>query len=342
MRLALFAVSASLLAQSAAAQAPPPVATREVKNVVPANAPVEQFVMTTDSMRTYYRLTTGGIWMYDRKTGTTSRISDATVWDLTISRTNDLLAFVKEGDNRREQHVWLLPLVKATGLPMGKEVRPSSHPGDVPAFSPDGKWVAFARDDETGVGQSVVVMNISGLGEHAVAPSQPSGVSSIRWTPDGKTCYFGVNPPVPFTCAESCLTGARESRPPSTIRRVSWLGGAVETLATVGLPGPGLSPDGKYLVFGDTGAPRRLVVADANGKRITTFSPPASQNAHGWAGASTLLTLATGQVTRLRTLTLPDGAPRVLFENTDFNREPSWSPDGRAVAVIRLATPAAN
>jgi Tol biopolymer transport system component len=119
-------------------------------------------------------------------------------------------------------------------------------------------------------------------------------------------------------------------------------GGAVETIATVGLPGPGLSPDGKFIVFGDTGSPRRLIVADADGRRLKTFTVPSPQTAVGWTGSSTLLTLATGQSRRLRAVTLPDGAPRMLFETNDFTLEPSWTPDGRSAAVTDSRAPGAS
>src|SRR5262249_37260483 len=127
-------------------------------------------------------------------------------------------------------------------------------------------------------------------------------------------------------------------RPASTIRRVGASGGAVETIATVGLPGPGLSPDGKFVVFGDTGAPRRLIVADADGRRLKSFSVAQPQTPVGWQGTATLLTPATGQTRRLRTMPLPDGASRAVFESNDFISDPAWTPDGRSVAVTRFAS----
>ena len=329
MRLVITAAIASLLAGRSGSQTPV-VATREVRNVVPAAAAVEQFVMTPDSQRTYYRLSTGGVWMYDRNANATARITDAVVWDLALSPTKDAIAYTKAGETRREQYVWLVPLSAATGLPSGKERRVSAHTGDVPSISRDGKRIAFARDDETGVGQTVVVVPIAGGPERVLASAMPAGVSAIRWSPDGAKVYFGVNPPVPFTCAESCLTGARESRPSATIRRVGSTGGAVETIATVGAPGPGLSPDGKFVVFGDTGSPRRLIVADADGHRVKAFSVATPQVPHAWMGSSTLLTLSTGQATRLRTMTLPDRTAGMNVQINDFALEPSWSPDGRA------------
>jgi Tol biopolymer transport system component len=274
--------------------------------------------------------------MYDRNTNTTARITDAVVWDLAVSPTKDALAYTKVGETRREQYVWLLPLSAATGLPSGKERKVSTHAGDAPSISPDGKRIAFARDDETGVGQTVVVVPVVGGSERVLASAMPAGVSGIRWSPDGTKVYFGVNPPVPFTCAESCLTGARESRPAATIRRVASNGGVVETIATVGAPAPGLSPDGKFVVFGDTGAPRRLIVADADGHRLKAFSVNSPQNPHTWTGASTLLTLATGESRRVRSLPLQGSAPRTLFETNEFRLESSWTPDGRSASVLRI------
>ena len=321
-------------AQATQAQAPL-VASREITNVFPVTAAVEQFVMPSDSARTYYRQVTGGVWMYDRNAKTTTRVLDAVVWDLTLSPTKNALAYTKLGDNARDQYVWVLPLSATTGLASGKERRVSIHAGDVPSISPDGKLLAFASDDETGVGQTVVSVPIAGGTERVVAASQPSGINHIRWAPDGKTLYFGVNAPVPFTCAESCLTGARESRPSSTIRRVSATGGSITTVAMVGTPGPGLSPDGKFMVFADSGAQRRMVVADRDGNRLKTFSVPSSQTLTGWAGSSTLLTLATGQVRRLRAVSLPDGASRVLSQSNEFIFLPSWTPDSKSVSVNR-------
>jgi hypothetical protein len=93
--------------------------------------PSNSFVITPDSQRTYYRLNTGGVWMYDRNTNATSQIVDGVVWDLAVSNTKDVLAYTKVGDTRHEQQVWVLPLSAATGLPSAKERKVSTHSGDV-------------------------------------------------------------------------------------------------------------------------------------------------------------------------------------------------------------------
>jgi Tol biopolymer transport system component len=338
MRRFAFVVVALQFGGSVGAQAP--AAAQPVRNLLPANATVDQFVIAADSQRTYYAPPTGGIIMYDHRSGATSSLSSDVAWGLMLSTAGDAIAYTKVGVTRREQHVWYLPLSRSTGLAAGKERRLSSTSGDMPAISPDGRWVAFARDDSTGVGQSVVVVAAAGGRERVLATSLPSGVSATRWAPDGKTLYFGVNAPVPFTCAESCLTGARDLRPQATMRRVAAAGGTAETIATVGSPVPGLSPDGRFLVYRDTGTARRFVVSDADGTRRGTFSLAATQVPHAWLGNSTLLALSGGQVQRVRVIPIPasGGESRTLYDGTNFTFAPTWSPDGRTASFIAFAS----
>jgi hypothetical protein len=267
-----------------------PIPREELANVFPASARVEQFTLTGDGQRTYYTTTSGDVWLYARDNQSNTRIIAGNVWDVSVSQFRDALAYTKGAETRLEQHVWMLPLDPETGLAAGSERLLSARSGDVPSISPDGKWIAFARDDSNGVGQSVVAVSTSGGSERVVASALPSSVGNIRWTPDGKVLYFGVYPPVPFTCAESCLSvpgGNREV--PGTIRRVAFAGGLVEVVATTGNPSPGLAPDGLKLVFADPGKPRQFVVADTNGQQSDTFNLQATQTLQGWSGKSTLL-----------------------------------------------------
>src|SRR6185295_7873822 len=183
----------------------------------------------------------------------------------------DAIAYTKAGGGRGDQFVWVLALNPATGLARGDERQLSTHQGDVPSISPDGKLVAFARDDASGVGQSIVVAPLLGGQERVVVAALPSSVANIRWTPDGKTLFFGVNPPVACVPEWSCLPLNQDLRqPPGTIRRVAATGGAVTTVLTARGLVPGLSPDGTTLLYFDPGPPRRWIVANADGTKRST------------------------------------------------------------------------
>jgi Tol biopolymer transport system component len=333
---ALAATALLVLGFIASSQSQGRINTQELPNVLPADAKVEQFALTNDEQRTYFTTPTGDIWLYDRGSRTSSRIVTGSIWDLAVSPMRDALVYTKSGPTRQEEYVWLLPLDAKTGLASGSERRVSPQTADVPSISPDGKWIAFARDDSIGVGQSVVVVPINGGDDRVVASALPSSIGNIRWTPDGKTLYFGVNPPVPFTCAESCLSiPGGNPQVPGTIRRVSVTGGSVDVVATTGNPSPGLSPDGTKLVFGDTRNARQFVVADTSGRTIDMFTLASTQTQPGWLSNSTLLTLKSGTVRRLRTVSLAGPSSRLLFETDGFTSGPALSPDGKTVSLPR-------
>jgi len=98
-----------------------PATGRDMRELLPPNTALEQFVVTRDSMRTYYARYDGGIWLYDRRASAPSKIAEAPAWDLTLSAAGDAIAYSKAGDTRRDQQVWLVPLSRETGLPAGAE-----------------------------------------------------------------------------------------------------------------------------------------------------------------------------------------------------------------------------
>ena len=127
MRIVLISTPATVsLLCASAAMAQAPTTPQDVRNLVPATVMVEQFVVTPDSVRTYYAPSAGGIWMYDRRTNTTSRITDDAAWDLALAPKGDALLYTKAGVTRRDQQVWFLPLSSTTGLPTANPLSVSS------------------------------------------------------------------------------------------------------------------------------------------------------------------------------------------------------------------------
>jgi len=281
-------------------QSPPEM--RDLVDALPASTTrVDQFAMTADGKRAYFVNSSGEAWLYDRTRQTSARVAPGPLWDLNLSPSGTALAYTKGGDKRGEQYVWSIALDPSTGSASGAERRLSAHQGDVPSISPDGKFVAFARDDDTGVGQTIVVVPITG-GNERVVTAVPSSAANIRWTPDGKTLFIGVNPPVACVPEWSCLPLNQDLRqPPGTIRRVAVLGGEATIVTTTRGAAPGLSPDGTTLMFLDAGTTRKWVVANADGTPRETFVLAQADTPIGWLQPATVVIVAnTGN--RMRTM----------------------------------------
>src|SRR4051812_17367391 len=227
-----FAVAAILIPLSSvlAAQTPTPAQVR-LNDVLPSGTRTTQLAVSADLRRAYYGDSARALWFYDRATKKAIRLTDAAVGDLALSPAGNALAYTRTAVESADQHIWVLPLDAGTGAAAGPERRVSASPGDVPSISPDGKLVAFARDDSIGVGQGIVVVPIAGGAERTVVPNQRSGISSIRWSPDGRALYYSVNAAVACDPEWSCLELKPEfKRTSGTMQRVSLTGGAPTVL----------------------------------------------------------------------------------------------------------------
>jgi Tol biopolymer transport system component len=258
-----------------------------------------------------------------------------------VAPTRDALVYTRAGDKPAQQAVWVSLLDPKTGLAKGPERRLSAGRGDVPSISPDGKRVAFARDDASGVGQSLVVVPVAGGAEKVVIASVPSSIDQIRWTPDGASLYYGANPPVACVPDWSCLplpTDKDKDRTTASIRRVAVTGGASSVVVSGARSTlPGLSPDGTVIAYVDAANQRRVTVADTSGKELGSFPLAGNQSVSGWSSGSKLLVRASGNVRRLELTSLAGAPPRVLFENPDRAAAPAWSPDGKTLAAVRCS-----
>jgi Tol biopolymer transport system component len=329
--LAIFAGSSSL-----AAQAPAPTQV-QIANALPGPLRATQIAMSPDTKRVYYGDSTRALWFYDRTDNRNIRLADGEAFDLNLSPNGDALAFTKSSAGSADHHVWILPLDPTTGAAAGPMRRAGTSQGDTPVISPDGKWLAFAADDSSGVGQSVVVVSMTGGRERVVAPSLRTAIGGIRWAPDGKSLLYGVNPPVACNPDWSCLPLKPEfNQTTGTLRRVSVSGGAPTVLAAkTGNGWPGLSADGSLLAYSDTGFSGRLVVADSNGNTIRSLPLIRGQTVEGWLSGATLVLSDRGEIRRVRAYSVADGSARTVVDSLDQIIEPTYSPDGQSIEMMR-------
>jgi hypothetical protein len=269
------------------AQSPAP---RDLTGLLPTNGAAEQVVVLEPGQRTIYLTRGGELSTLDHKSSAVARLLAGRIWDVAVSAKGDLLAYVKGGEARTDHFIYVQSLNASSGQPAGAERRLTAVQGDAPAISPDGRFVAFARDDTNGVGQSLLVVPTVGGKERVLASAMPASIRAISWTPDGRTIYFGVNPPVPCVPEWSCLPLGESRRQWGSIRRVPANGGEVAIVVPrAQSASPGLSPDGSTIVYRDVEGLRRWVIADADGAPRTTITLSQTQMVQGWSGAATLI-----------------------------------------------------
>ena len=101
-----------------------------------------------------------------------------------------------------------------------------------------------------------------------------------------------------------------------------------------------LSPDGKLVLYPDTNEVpgdfrEKWNVTDANGRHLHTLTLPLSQTLRGWVNGSTVLTATPLRLRPVHTYSIRDGRVRTIVDSTDAGGHPSWSPDGKMIALPR-------
>ncbi|MCS4435589.1 S9 family peptidase [Aquiflexum gelatinilyticum] len=114
-------------------------------------------------------------------------ISLRSVGAVVMSPNGDLVAFTQQAsdwkENRFDTEIWL---VKNGSDPFQVTNNPKNS-SFAPAFSPDGKWLAFLADK--GNKTQIHAIRLNG-GESIVITEEEEGISAFQWHPDGKRMIF--------------------------------------------------------------------------------------------------------------------------------------------------------
>jgi dipeptidyl aminopeptidase/acylaminoacyl peptidase len=198
-------------------------------------------------------------------------------------------------------------------------------PDREPAWSPDGKQIAFVRLAKIAdLAGDIYVVNADGSGLRLVTKG-----GGPKWSPDGKRLAFhrytqGTYGPLFGEVWASNADG-------SAARRV-----AVDGLD------PAWAPDGSRIAFGGAtdGITNVTAVAlDGSGRRQITNNPAYACQPEVSPDGKIIafIALAEGDVFRLEVIDWEgESAPRALTSGVPrLEANPSWSPDGRVIAIER-------
>jgi Tol biopolymer transport system component len=193
-----------------------------------------------------------------------------------------------------------------------------------PAFSPDGKLIAFERSQDGAM--DVFVSDIHG-GEQRRLTHGPNSILSLApaWLPSGQALIY--------------TTSNRQGDYGSgSFYEIATSGGESQTIAPAGERGRSISPDGHSLLF--LSKQWEVLKLDLQTGAVTTLTHPSTGTLDTeamWSPDGTKIAFGCGynDATKLGPICVmnADGSGRHIVSNWPGADEwPTWSPDGKQIA----------
>ena len=281
--------------------------------------------ITADGRRIYYAQDTTQLYVFDRATRKSTPVLGSMPGvgaTMAVSRSGDRLAFVRKGEDGGKPQLWTVSLDPKTGLPNAAPKRVSILTAESPAFSPDGKSIAFATPASRAAA-NLIVIPANGGPERVVAETQ-GGIWPIVWQ-ESDAITFGNS------------FDDKEHQSKNGIYRVKASGGTPEAMVRTADWGgyPGLSPDGRFVLAFDS-TWDSVMVTTPGGRRLHTYAPAAGEvTADVWSTSLKAVGWRNKAIRATHVVDLTGEQDRVVGDSAEMFSV-AWSPDGRRMSVFRL------
>lgn len=269
--------------------------------------------------------------VYELATRQSWKLVEARVWETAWSPSGDMVTWVEAGDGGVDEYVWAIAVDASTGKARGAPQRVTMGQGHEPAFSLDGRWIAFNAPDSTGPTdvesrqpRHLSVVPATGGPERVVAHFE-SHFAEMFWSADGKSIYTWV-------------AGARTSDSHAhAVVKVRVDGGKPEVVRSANEWLAGMTANRRYLVMVPATSPitrgDMATIIDTAGTEVGRVPLPIGTiNENGVTGDSALVWIDVKDRKSLEIRPLAGGTPRPLPLIGESNTAPAWSPDGHQIA----------
>jgi Tol biopolymer transport system component len=219
--------------------------------------------------------------------------------------------------------------------------RATFSPGlqEQPAFSPDGKFLAYVTDER---GNLDIVVEPRGGGAPIRVAATDADEAHPAWSPDGAKIAFcsarDHGRRLNFALGQEALTELVDGRGGDLFIAPA-LGGTAVKLVDNGYY-PAWSPDGKRIVFqSDRGGKWDLWTISSDGGPPAQLTNDAEFDYQpSWSPDGKWIVYGSGVAgaTNLRVVPAAGGAPMELTHVSTFVLHPSWSPGGRSILYSAL------